>query len=105
MANNMSYCRFENTLCDFEDCKDTLEALFDGSLEYPISERERKKAAQLVERAGDLVELFSDLIGLESSDVNEEDAHGAICDANEVLEEVLEETESLKFGERRRANQ
>lgn len=54
---NMSYCRFENTLGDLEDCMNALE---DGVLDNPeLSESERESALQLIELCGDIYGNFS----------------------------------------------
>ena len=49
---NMSYCRFQNTLGDFEDC---LDALNSGK---PISDDEQRAAFWLIQKARELVEQF-----------------------------------------------
>jgi hypothetical protein len=50
---NMSYCRFRNTLQDFEDCFDFLR---EGG--EKLSYEELRAAINLIRRAGDLVEMF-----------------------------------------------
>ena len=50
---NMSYCRFRNTLQDFEDCFDFL-MYGDEKLSY----EELRAAIGLIRRAEDLVEMF-----------------------------------------------
>ena len=42
--SNMSYCRFQNTLSDLEDCQGVLEAMIDGVTE----EGERLSRAELI---------------------------------------------------------
>lgn len=77
--SNMSYCRFENTLKDLEDC---LNALTD-----PVSAREHKFRRQLVEIARELVDTYDGAleageIGSEPStadEASEEEEDGA-CD-------------------------
>lgn len=63
--SNMSYCRFENTLSDLEDCKEQLELLFqrgtDGELPDRISEgndREREARVRLIELAEEIAEMI-----------------------------------------------
>jgi hypothetical protein len=68
---NMSYCRFQNTLHDFQDCYDALEEVDfnldamenneeegDGEQwsEAFVSPRERSAAIQLIKMAKELVE-------------------------------------------------
>ena len=55
---NMSYCRFENTFHDLEDCQ---EALFENGLDG-LSETETKYAKRLIEVCMDIVESHSDLV-------------------------------------------
>ena len=49
---NMSYCRFQNTLGDFEDC---LDALNSGKA---MSDDEQRAAFWLIKRARELAEQF-----------------------------------------------
>jgi hypothetical protein len=49
---NMSYCRFQNTLGDFEDC---LDALNSGKM---MSDDEQRAAFWLIQKARELVEQF-----------------------------------------------
>ena len=50
---NMSYCRFENTLSDFDDCLYNLDNI--------SSERERRAAKSLYEAAKEYVEKYEEL--------------------------------------------
>ena len=49
---NMSYCRFQNTLGDFEDCLDALDS---GKA---MSDDEQRAAFWLIQKARELVEQF-----------------------------------------------
>jgi len=49
---NMSYCRFTNTLPDFQDCCDAFDD-FDG-----LSDTERKAALAMLNTAKELVENY-----------------------------------------------
>lgn len=49
---NMSYCRFNNTLNDLEDCKEALE---NREIE---SESEKRKAKALIELCQEIVDNF-----------------------------------------------
>jgi hypothetical protein len=49
---NMSYCRFQNTLGDFEDC---LDALYSGKA---MSDDEQRAAFWLIQKSRELVEQF-----------------------------------------------
>lgn len=52
---NMSYCRFENTSRDLEDCVD---AIHNGKI-YNLNNYERKGLIRLVELATEIVEDLS----------------------------------------------
>jgi len=54
---NMSYCRFQNTLTDFNDCKDAFEGLIDGEGE-PLSREELRAATQLAVEALNVLHLI-----------------------------------------------
>jgi hypothetical protein len=49
---NMSYCRFRNTLGDFEDCLDALDS---GKA---MSDEEQRAAFWLIQKARELAEQF-----------------------------------------------
>ena len=51
---NMSYCRFQNTLGDFEDCLDALDS------EKAMSDDEQRAAFWLIQKARELAERFED---------------------------------------------
>ena len=52
---NMSYCRFENTSRDLEDC---IDAIHNGKI-YGLNQYERKGLIRLVELATEIVEDLS----------------------------------------------
>lgn len=52
----MSYCRFQNTAPDLEDCHDALGEI--GSLDE-LSEAEQRAAKQLIRTCQDIVRGFS----------------------------------------------
>ena len=54
----MSYCRFENTYADLQDCYD---ALWEKSLDE-LSETERKYAKRLIEMCRNIADDFEDEI-------------------------------------------
>ncbi len=49
---NMSYCRFQNTLGDFEDCLDALDS------RKAMSDDEQRAAFWLIQKARELAEQF-----------------------------------------------
>ena len=60
---NMSYCRFRNTLGDFEDCLDALDS---GKA---ISSDEQRAAFWLIQKARELAEQFE---GYSDEEIKEE---------------------------------
>lgn len=50
---NMSYCRFENTTPDLDDCSEAIENFLYG--EEEISDRELRHAARLIEKATEML--------------------------------------------------
>ena len=59
---NMSYCRFENTYADLQDCYDALEDA--GSiteLEENASEHEKRYIRKLVQLCRDIVTLADEI--------------------------------------------
>lgn len=63
---NMSYCRFENTNRDFEDCVEAVEeAVFDKSIGIraftaSLSNSEQRAFVRLVKNARKLIEIVGD---------------------------------------------
>lgn len=54
---NMSYCRFHNTLIDFQDCaEELLEQMFSPEETEPLSREELGKAFELLDSMVDLLE-------------------------------------------------
>lgn len=61
---NMSYCRFQNTLIDFRDCANTINAMIDGDAE-PVSDYELRAAKSLIDEAYTLLLTMCDATGLD----------------------------------------
>jgi hypothetical protein len=57
---NMSYCRFQNTVGDLEDCQDALDngALFDEDM----SDEEQRAARRLVRMCGEIHREHGDAV-------------------------------------------
>ncbi len=84
---NMSYCKFQNTDQDLLDCQETLESLFNGDTEEPLSREELSAAKRLVIRCTAIVNLFVEYEGLDSAaDVDEKVIY-------EVLDEIHRDAE------------
>lgn len=54
---NMSYCRFENTLSDLEDCKNALD------IGDSLSKREAEKAKALIALCREISDFYGDGYG------------------------------------------
>lgn len=68
--SNMSYCRFESTYRDFDECVDVVEAMMTEGGQRPLSRRELDYAKQLTTRALDLLHLVAENVGMELDDLD-----------------------------------
>jgi len=68
--SNMSYCRFENTALDFEDCAGALEEMLNGEQEV-LSLDEQRGFARLLTAVATMLETISIHTGMESEDIME----------------------------------
>ena len=57
--SNMSYCRFQNTVLDLDECGDVLEELLGGDSEA-LSEEELAASKRLVNKCIDILQLLCD---------------------------------------------
>lgn len=64
--SNMSYCRFQNTVRDLNECHEALEGLFSG--EGKLSEDELSAAKRLAETCCDVAKLIVENLDRESFD-------------------------------------
>jgi len=82
---NMSYCRFENTSRDLDDCSEALENFLYGDEE--ISESEQKYACDMLAKA---VEMLEHIANHEGKGVTEfvQEAHDSV-DQEEFFAEIL----------------
>jgi hypothetical protein len=55
---NMSYCRFENTFNDLQDCHDEM---CNGGVEENLSRTESRSFAELVELCRQIAETYEDV--------------------------------------------
>lgn len=62
--SNTSYCRFENTFGDLQDCIRQLDGMRDGDSAEPLSDSEKRYAKKLVE----LMKEFISVAGEDSAD-------------------------------------
>lgn len=84
---NMSYCRFQNTLTDFEDCSTSLAEAFEGDL-GKLSREELRAAIRLVEEARDLVNMVRDMADVDEDGALTDDAiREVITKANDELDD------------------
>lgn len=54
---NMSYCRFENTKIDLEDCVFALEDILNGDADE-LSEREKRASDRMYELCQEYIEKY-----------------------------------------------
>lgn len=83
--SNMSYCRFENTLGDLQDCVYALEAIDEGEAP-PLSRTEARAAEQLLVLATDLAVRLSEYSRKDIEDLEEKDAAEFIAYIQEIAE-------------------
>jgi len=80
--SNMSYCRFQNTLHDLDDCKDAVEELVidDDSKRSALSREEVEAAVKLVETCTNLLLILSEEM---ACDIDE------VADKRDLLRKIL----------------
>lgn len=78
--SNMSYCRFQNTSKDLDDCQEAIEELA-GRVAKPLSREELAAAKRLVRTCIDIVSLIAEEGGLEIQELlDDERKANAILD-------------------------
>ncbi len=65
--SNMSYCRFENTNSDLEDCRDALVGLIEEQ-EGPLNPYELKAAKKLAVKCLEIVQMLAEHVGVPNLD-------------------------------------
>jgi hypothetical protein len=66
----MSYCRFQNTLSDFRDCKQAMERIIDGEDE-PLPRDELQAATQLAAEALSFLKLIYEARAVDFDEIEE----------------------------------
>ena len=71
---NMSYCRFQNTSQDLQDCIDAVDEMrYQDEGEFELSKQERNALEEMIEQARYYSEIATDLLEvLEEMDKNGE---------------------------------
>lgn len=84
---NMSYCRFENTYRDLQDCHEFLEPFLYNERECgDLSDTEAQYAAHLIHTAQEIVELVRGMVTTDLEDdqpLSQADIQAIIAKANE----------------------
>jgi len=83
--SNMSYCRFQNTLRDLQDCNYALDEAINGNEEDKLS---REEAGALVEMIGVMEEIL-ETMGYSLGDLSTE-AITSMEDLKELRPEILD---------------
>jgi len=74
--SNMSYCRFQNTAMDLDDCQEALEACInDGEA---LSAEEHRAAKRLLETALNMLELVAQVTNNDLDDLDDREIEIAI---------------------------
>jgi hypothetical protein len=96
---NMSYCRFQNTRGDFQECADVLEEMMDCDTGEPLTREELDAAKALLLRAVQLVGRFAAELDLEDAgafDALEDNAPGLLDAANANAEALQQRADELQ---------
>lgn len=67
--SNMSYCRFQNTSSDLQDCINAVGEMIEGG--YDLDGYEQAAFKRLVQQAVELLSLVGDAVGMEVEEVCE----------------------------------
>ena len=86
---NMSYCRFQNTAMDLDDCQDALEELINVPAR-PLSREELAAAKRLVKTCLNLVQIVAETGDCELADLDESDVDEILDSIQEAQEEDAE---------------
>lgn len=81
---NMSYCRFENTFSDLEDCSEALNKIYEGDGEYKklkLSASEKKYAVKLVMLCAEIVDRVKETLNFDATDFDADDVAGSLDEA------------------------
>lgn len=85
---NMSYCRFQNTSLDFEECVDTFqEMVYEGG---KLSREETRAFGRLLESVGNLMEAISNHTGMSYDEVLDNIGGDAGAFAKKILSTIPE---------------
>ena len=71
--SNMSYCRFENTAADFQDCVSVVMESIENGESVDLSQTEQRSAVDLFMQARDIVQEIADVIGKDIEDLHDDD--------------------------------
>ncbi len=69
---NMSYCRFQNTAMDLDDCQDALEAMTNEP-ERPLSREELAAAKRLIRTCLNIVSLVAETADIDVEEMLEDE--------------------------------
>lgn len=85
---NMSYCRFQNTAMDLDDCQSALEAMTNEP-ERPLSREELAAAKRLVRTCLNIASIVADTADVEVGDLLDDE--GKIDAALDFIQAGAEE--------------
>lgn len=75
--SNMSYCRFENTARDLEDCSNALEEMINDPTAEPVNRHEMDAAPRLFDSAAAILSMLAQHMG---ASITVTDSEGGECD-------------------------
>jgi hypothetical protein len=79
----MSYCRFENTESDLDDCGVALEQLIEGEDHSALSAEELTAAKNLLRRCQEILRLVAEAVSLPEDEIMDEDFDEALDSLND----------------------
>lgn len=71
--SNMSYCRFENTAADFDDCVIVVLDSIENGESVDLSQTKQRSAVDLFMQALDIVQEIADAIGKDVENLHDDD--------------------------------
>lgn len=92
---NMSYCRFQNTIRDLEDCHEALETFFYEDIET-ITGEERDHAANLIQTCHQILELVANQTAMSLSEYVDKHGHDPHTAAENIIAETVKNYETAE---------
>lgn len=88
--SNMSYCRFQNTSKDFDDCAEAIRDLenFEAG---PLSSEELRAAKSMYGQALEMLQALAERVGVDLEELDDDDIDKALDELNDEAKRHEEE--------------